>query len=86
MRKAAATGLDVIALTDHDTTRGHAEAVAALPEGLTLVTGAELSCRVGGVSMHMLATSSTPRSPPCSPSANWSGTTGCRGPRAWSPS
>ncbi|MET8831218.1 PHP domain-containing protein [Streptomyces sp. NPDC004610] len=56
VRKAAATAsLDVVALTDHDTTRGHAEAVAALPEGLTLVTGAELSCRVDGISMHMLA-------------------------------
>jgi predicted metal-dependent phosphoesterase TrpH len=55
VRRAHAAGLDVIALTDHDTTRGHAEAVAALPEGLTLVTGAELSCRLDGVSMHMLA-------------------------------
>ncbi|MER7675436.1 PHP domain-containing protein [Streptomyces sp. NPDC096934] len=55
VRTAAAAGLDVVALTDHDTTRGHAEAVAALPEGLTLVTGAELSCRLDGVSMHLLA-------------------------------
>ncbi|MEU3343962.1 PHP domain-containing protein [Streptomyces sp. NPDC006700] len=55
VRNAAAAGLDVVALTDHDTTRGHAEAIAALPEGLTLVTGAELSCRVDGVSMHLLA-------------------------------
>jgi predicted metal-dependent phosphoesterase TrpH len=55
VRRAHAAGLDVIALTDHDTTRGHTEAVAALPEGLTLVTGAELSCRLDGVSMHMLA-------------------------------
>ncbi|MFI9600758.1 PHP domain-containing protein [Streptomyces sp. NPDC004069] len=55
VRHAAAAGLDVVALTDHDTTRGHAEAIAALPEGLTLVTGAELSCRVDGISMHMLA-------------------------------
>ncbi|MFD9292385.1 PHP domain-containing protein [Streptomyces sp. NPDC060030] len=52
---AAAAGLDVVALTDHDTVGGHAEAAAALPEGLTLVTGAELSCQVGGVSLHMLA-------------------------------
>ncbi|WP_328879470.1 PHP domain-containing protein [Streptomyces sp. NBC_00299] len=52
---AAAAGLDVVALTDHDTTRGYAEAIAALPEGLTLVTGAELSCRIDGISMHMLA-------------------------------
>ncbi|MFI1013999.1 PHP domain-containing protein [Streptomyces sp. NPDC020965] len=55
VRHAAAAGLDVVALTDHDTTRGHAEAVAALPEGLTLVTGAEISCALDGVSMHLLA-------------------------------
>ncbi|MFF4748960.1 PHP domain-containing protein [Streptomyces sp. NPDC002514] len=55
VRNAAEAGLDVVALTDHDSTRGHAEAVAALPAGLTLVTGAELSCRVDGISMHMLA-------------------------------
>ncbi|MGW5971398.1 PHP domain-containing protein [Streptomyces sp. NPDC055186] len=55
VRKAAAAGLDVVALTDHDTTRGHAEALAALPAGLTLVTGAELSCRLDGVGVHMLA-------------------------------
>ncbi|MEU3738971.1 MULTISPECIES: PHP domain-containing protein [unclassified Streptomyces] len=55
VRNAAAAGLDVVALTDHDTTRGYAEAVAALPAGLTLVTGAELSCRLDGVGLHMLA-------------------------------
>ncbi|ANW18289.1 PHP domain-containing protein [Streptomyces clavuligerus] len=55
VRNAAAAGLDVVALTDHDTTRGHAEAIAALPEGLTLVTGAELSCALDGMSMHLLA-------------------------------
>ncbi|MEV6396900.1 PHP domain-containing protein [Streptomyces sp. NPDC051907] len=55
VRNAAAAGLDVVALTDHDTTRGHAEARAALPEGLTLVTGAEISCRLDGVGVHLLA-------------------------------
>ncbi|MEV4424838.1 PHP domain-containing protein [Streptomyces sp. R-07] len=55
VRNAAAAGLDVVALTDHDTTRGHTEAIAALPEGLTLVTGAELSCRMDGIGLHMLA-------------------------------
>ncbi|MFJ1745207.1 PHP domain-containing protein [Streptomyces sp. NPDC088116] len=58
VRNAAAAGLDVVALTDHDSTRGHAEAIAALPgldRPLTLVTGAELSCRIDGVSLHMLA-------------------------------
>ncbi|WP_416486191.1 PHP domain-containing protein [Streptomyces sp. CL12] len=63
VRHAAAAGLDVIALTDHDTTRGHAEAVAALPAGLTLVPGAELSCRIDGISMHMLAYLFDPEEP-----------------------
>ncbi|GAA1425889.1 PHP domain-containing protein [Streptomyces thermospinosisporus] len=63
VRKAAAAGLDVIALTDHDTTRGHAEALSVLPAGLTLVTGAELSCRLDGVSMHMLAYLFDPEEP-----------------------
>ncbi|MER8008938.1 PHP domain-containing protein [Streptomyces sp. NPDC094149] len=63
VRNAAAAGLDVVALTDHDTTRGHAEATAALPAGLTLVTGAELSCRVDGVSMHMLGYLFDPEEP-----------------------
>ncbi len=57
VRNAAAAGLDVVALTDHDTVAGYTEAVAALPgaAGLTLVTGAELSCQVDGISLHMLA-------------------------------
>ncbi|WP_329441050.1 PHP domain-containing protein [Streptomyces canus] len=63
VRNAAAAGLDVVALTDHDTTRGYAAALAALPVGLTLVTGAELSCRIGGVSMHMLAYLFDPEEP-----------------------
>ncbi|MEF9906235.1 PHP domain-containing protein [Streptomyces sp. P9-A2] len=63
VRAAAAAGLDVVALTDHDTTRGHAEALAALPDGLTLVTGAELSCRYDGTGVHMLAYLFDPEEP-----------------------
>ncbi|GCD35062.1 phosphatase [Streptomyces chrestomyceticus JCM 4735] len=63
VRNAAAAGLDVVALTDHDSVGGYAEARDALPEGLTLVTGAELSCRIGGVSMHMLAYLFDPEEP-----------------------
>ena len=54
MRRARAAGLDVIALTDHDTVAGHDEARAALPPGLTLVPGMELSCRLDGHSVHLL--------------------------------
>jgi hypothetical protein len=52
-------GLDVLAITDHDTTGGWDEAAAAKPEGLSLVRGAELSCRWFGsrpaVPLHLLA-------------------------------
>ncbi|MER6478305.1 PHP domain-containing protein [Streptomyces filamentosus] len=63
VRNAAAAGLDVVALTDHDTTRGHAEAIAATPEGLTVVPGAELSCRLDGIGLHMLAYLFDPEEP-----------------------
>ncbi|RZS44240.1 hypothetical protein EV193_101115 [Herbihabitans rhizosphaerae] len=61
---AAAVGLDAVAITDHDTTAGWAEAAAALtsiqPSGLRLVRGAELSCespdgRGGRCTVHVLA-------------------------------
>ncbi len=55
MRRAAAAGLDVVALTDHDTQAGVAAARAALPAGLTLIPGMELSCDLGRRSVHLLA-------------------------------
>ncbi len=55
VRRAAAAHLDVVALTDHDTTAGLAQAIEALPPGLTLIPGAELSCLLDDRSMHMLA-------------------------------
>lgn len=55
VRTAREAGLDVVALTDHDTTGGWDEAAEALPGGLTLVRGAEISCVDGdGISLHML--------------------------------
>jgi len=54
MRRAARAGLDVVALTDHDTVAGHAEARAAAGP-VTLLPGMELSCRLDGRSLHMLA-------------------------------
>jgi predicted metal-dependent phosphoesterase TrpH len=57
---ARAAGLDVIALTDHDTTAGWSVAEAARPTGLTVVPGMELSCRwvpddQPPISVHLLA-------------------------------
>lgn len=58
--QAAAAGIDVLAITDHDTTAGWSEAVEALPPGMTLVRGMEMSCIGHGergypVSVHLLA-------------------------------
>src|SRR5690349_7669547 len=60
MTAAAKAGLDVVALTDNDTTAGWDDAIAARPAGLTLVPGVEFSClRVEPdgrrVSLHLLA-------------------------------
>lgn len=65
---AGHAGLDVVALTDHDTTGGWDPAVAALPSGLSLVRGAELSCvspdgRGGTCVVHVLAYLFDPTSP-----------------------
>jgi predicted metal-dependent phosphoesterase TrpH len=64
MAEAAAAGLDAVALTDHDTTAGWDEAgVAARELGLTLVPGAEISCQIGGIGVHMLAYLHDPQDP-----------------------
>ncbi|NHC13242.1 PHP domain-containing protein [Motilibacter deserti] len=63
VRAAAAAGLDVVAITDHDTTLGWAEAAAALPPGLALVRGAEISCRYRDVSLHLLGYLFDPSAP-----------------------
>jgi hypothetical protein len=55
MAAAASVGLDVVGLTDHDTTAGWAAAEAAVPlTGVALVRGIELSCRAEGMSVHLL--------------------------------
>jgi predicted metal-dependent phosphoesterase TrpH len=65
---AARAGLDVVAITDHDTTGGWQPAAEALPRGLTLVPGAELSCgspdgRGGSITVHLLAYLYDPENP-----------------------
>lgn len=61
---AAAAGVDVVALTDHDTTAGWDEAaVAAGQHAITLVRGAELSCMARGISVHLLSYLHDPRAP-----------------------
>lgn len=59
MAAAVAAGLDVIALTDHDTTAGWSQVAARRPRGLTVVPGVEMSCAspvTGGqaIGVHLL--------------------------------
>lgn len=68
MRTAAAAGLDVVAITDHDTTAGWADALAARPPALTVVAGLEMSCvhhTLDGqrISLHLLAYLMNPDDP-----------------------
>ncbi len=61
---ARAAGLDVVALTDHDTTAGWAEAAdAARVTGVSLVRGTEVSARSRGVSVHLLCYLQDPAHP-----------------------
>lgn len=53
---AAAAGLDVVAITDHDTTLGWDEAAgAAVEAGIGLVRGIEVSTCFRGTGVHLLA-------------------------------
>ena len=57
MAAAAAAGLDVVALTDHDQTAGWEQArAAAAAAGVGLVPGMEITCRTAqGISVHLLS-------------------------------
>ena len=88
IRRAAAAGLDVVALTDHDTLAGIAEAAAALPPGLTLVPGMELSCprsEAPGPQRAPARLPVRPRRPGArAPRRRGSATTGSTAPGRWS--
>lgn len=64
VRDARAAGLDVVGLTDHDTTSGWAEAAhEAERAGVALVRGTEVSALAGGVSVHLLSYLQDPTAP-----------------------
>lgn len=55
VRRAAANGVQVLALTDHDELAGLAEAQAAADEcGVRLVPGVEISITWGGITIHII--------------------------------
>ena len=65
VENAKAAGLDVIAITDHDSTEGWKEAdKAAKRVGITLVHGIEISTKLGGKSVHLLGYEFDPKDKP----------------------
>ena len=65
IENAVKAELDVVALTDHDSTQGWNEAAkAAQTSGITLVKGIEVSCRLGGKGIHLLGYNFDPGSKP----------------------
>ncbi len=61
VRRAYAKGVDVLALTDHDTTAGCADAAAIAAEvGMCLVPGVEISVSWNGATLHILGLGVTP--------------------------
>lgn len=55
VRRAAAAGVELLALTDHDTTAGVAAAIAeARDSGLRLLPGVEVSVTWGGRTVHLV--------------------------------
>jgi len=55
VNKAIVQGLEILGISDHDTTSGWEEATQALRGSLKLALGAEISClTTDGVSVHML--------------------------------
>ncbi|NMR19008.1 PHP domain-containing protein [Cellulomonas fimi] len=64
VRAAAAAGVAVVALTDHDTTAGWDEAADAAREvGTALVRGTEVSALSHGISVHLLSYLQDPAHP-----------------------
>jgi 3',5'-nucleoside bisphosphate phosphatase len=65
MGRAVAAGLDIVALTDHDTAVGWDEARAAAEDiGIGFVPGIEISCAHDDVGVHLLAYLLDPDHPP----------------------
>ncbi len=65
VRRARDEGIDVLGLTDHDTTEGWHEAQSeAERAGVRLVRGIEVSCTFAGYGVHLLAYLPDPTHPP----------------------
>ncbi|NEV64811.1 PHP domain-containing protein [Thiorhodococcus minor] len=64
LQRAASAGVEVLALTDHDTTDGLSEAsVAARQVGVHLIPGVEISVTWGGRTIHVVGLHLDPAAP-----------------------
>jgi predicted metal-dependent phosphoesterase TrpH len=65
IQNAAAAGLEIVALTDHDSTEGWAEAAGAAKRAdVRLIRGIEISTRLDGKSIHLLGYEFDPTNKP----------------------
>ena len=63
VQAAAGAGVQVLALTDHDTTEGVAEAQeTAIKEGIEVIAGVEVSVSWNGYTVHVLGLNMDPDS------------------------
>ena len=60
--KIKKAGLDIIALTDHDTTDGVLEFEKLLPSNIKFIYGTELTCVTRGIKCHILGYNFNPKS------------------------
>lgn len=74
VQRAYSLGINILAVTDHDTVTGIAEARDALLPGMTLIPGIELSSAVhgkGGFRCHILGYGIDPESPYIKEAVEW---------------
>ena len=61
--KIKSSGLDIVALTDHDTTNGLLEIKQILPSNIKFINGIELTCLAGSIKCHILGYYINPDTP-----------------------
>ena len=61
--RAAREGVRRMAITDHDTIAGYLSVCQAVPAGLELISGVELSCQWGRVGIHIVGLGFDPAAP-----------------------
>lgn len=62
VKKVTNSGIEIFALTDHDTVNGIFELEAILPESLKFIKGVELTCKARDIKCHILGYGINPES------------------------